>query len=212
MPALDLRLSDLSQQERYKVLASVVIPRPIALVTALLENGRVNAAPHSFFNAFSDDPPIIALGVALRPDRTAKDTARLALRNREFVVNLVDEAFATRMSDAAIDFPPDVSEVDALGLETLASTDIKTPRLKDAPFSLECKHNVTLHFSAERAFIISEVVRVHARDGLMDPKTLRIDLQSYKPVGRLFGDLYAHQLDTYELKRPPYAEWLKLKG
>lgn len=209
MPAIDLRLSELSQQERYKVLSSIVIPRPIALVTALMENGQVNAAPHSFFNAFSDDPPIIALGVALRPDKTLKDTARLALHNREFVVNLVDEAYATRMSDAAIDFPPDVSEVEALGLETLPSTDIKTPRLKDAPFSYECKHMVTLHFSAERAFIVGEVLRVHARDGLMDPKTLRIDLEAYRPVGRLFGDLYAHQLDTFELKRPPYADWLK---
>ena len=212
MPALDLRLSDLDQQQRYKVLSSVVIPRPIALVTALMEDGRVNAAPHSFFNAFSDDPPIIALGVALRPNKTPKDTARLSLLNREFVVNLVDEPYAKRMSDAAIDFPPDVSEVDALGLETLPSTDIKTPRLKDAPFSYECKHLVTLHFSAERAFIIGEVLRVHARDGLMDPKTLRINLEAYKPVGRLFGDLYAHQLDTYELKRPPYAEWLKSQG
>ena len=212
MPALDLRLSELSQQERYKVLASVVIPRPIALVTALMEDGRVNAAPHSFFNAFSDDPPIIALGVALRPNKTAKDTARLSLLNREFVVNLVDEPFARSMSDAAIDFPPEVSEVEALGLETVPSTDIKTPRLKAAPFAFECKHLVTMHFSAERAFIVGEVVRMHARDGLMDAKTLRIDLAAYKPVGRLFGDLYAHQLDTYELKRPPYAEWLKENG
>lgn len=212
MPALDLCLADLEPRERYKALSAVVIPRPIAFVTVLMEDGRLNAAPHSFFNVFSEDPPLIALGVALRPDKTQKDTTRLIQRNGEFVVNLVDAPLAKAMNDAAIEFPPDISEVEALGLETLPSTDIKTPRLKAAPFAYECKHRVTLNFTPERAIMIGEVLRLHARDGLMDPKTLRVDIEAYNPVGRLFGDLYSLQHAVFDLKRESYADWAKRHG
>jgi flavin reductase (DIM6/NTAB) family NADH-FMN oxidoreductase RutF len=46
------------------------VPRPIALVTTCDENGLVNAAPFSFFNVFSEDPPLIALGLQLCVPKT----------------------------------------------------------------------------------------------------------------------------------------------
>ncbi len=208
MPALDIRLTDLEPRERYKALTGVVIPRPIAFVTALMPNGKVNAAPHSFFNVFSEDPPLVVLGIALRPNKTFKDTTQHSLANGEFVINLVDGALAEKMNLAAITFPPEISECEELGLETLPSTEIKTPRLKDAPFAYECRHKVTLNFSPERQLIIGEILRLHARDGLMDPTTLRVDLEKYNPVGRLFGDLYSYQQAVFELKRPTYDEWV----
>lgn len=211
MSDLDIRIADLPPRERYKALTGVVVPRPIAFVTALMEDGRVNAAPHSFFNVFSEDPPLIVLGVALRPNKTKKDTTRLIEANGEFVVNMVDAPLAQAMNDAAIEFPPDISEVEVLGLETLPSVDIKTPRLKAAPFAYECRHRVTLNFSPERALLIGEPVRLHARDGLMDPKTLRVDLERYNPVGRLFGEKYALQTKSFDLRRLTYADWLKEK-
>jgi flavin reductase (DIM6/NTAB) family NADH-FMN oxidoreductase RutF len=207
MPSLDIKLADLAPRERYKALTAVVIPRPIALVTALMEDGRVNAAPHSFFNVFSEEPPLIVLGVALRPDRTKKDTTRLIQRNGEFVVNMVDASLAQRMNDCAIEFPPDVSEVEALGLETLPSVDIRTPRLAAAPFAYECRHKVTLEFTPERALMIGEPIRLHAREGLMDPETKRVDLASYNPVGRLFGELYSLQSAPFALERLSYEAW-----
>jgi flavin reductase (DIM6/NTAB) family NADH-FMN oxidoreductase RutF len=211
MPELDLKISDLDPQLRYKVLASVVVPRPIAFVTALMPDGRVNAAPHSFFNAFSEDPPVIALGLARRADGRLKDTTALAQANGEFVVNMVDEQLAQSMSDAAIEFPSEISEVEELGLETVPSTDIKTPRLKNAPFAYECRTMMAISFTPTRTLILGEVLRIHAREGLMDPKTLRVDLDRYRPVGRLFGDLYSYQRDIFELKRPSYEQWVAEK-
>lgn len=212
MASFDIRLADLPPRDRYKALTGVVIPRPIAFVTALMEDGRVNAAPHSFFNVFSEDPPLVVLGVALRPDRTKKDTTRLIEANGEFVVNMVDRPLAQAMNDAAIEFPPDVSECEALGLETVPSVDIRTPRLKDAPFAYECRHKVTLNFSPERALLIGEPVRLHVREGLMDPKSLRVDLAAYDPVGRLFGERYARQTDAFDLRRLSYADWKREHG
>ena len=81
-------LRELSKQDRYKLLSGIVIPRPIALVTTLDANGAVNAAPFSFFNVFSEDPPLVALGLQHKPDRSPKDTTRNIQREGEFVVNM----------------------------------------------------------------------------------------------------------------------------
>ena len=96
---------ELDPQDRYKLLCGVVVPRPIALVTTLDENGSVNATPFSFFNVFSEDPPLVVLGLQHKADLSPKDTTRNIHRSGQFVVHLVDEALAAAMNDCAIDFP-----------------------------------------------------------------------------------------------------------
>src|SRR5262245_29436157 len=123
MPEIDVRFADIAADRRYKILCSLVIPRPIALVTSISEVGLVNAAPYSFFNVFGDTPPIIALGLHRRPERTLKDTTANIHATREFVVNMVDEALAEAMSITAIDFPPQVGEIAAAKLALVPSTD-----------------------------------------------------------------------------------------
>jgi flavin reductase (DIM6/NTAB) family NADH-FMN oxidoreductase RutF len=92
----DLRLSfaDLEPRQRYKLLCGLVVPRPIALVTTLGREGIVNAALFSFFNVFSENPPLIVLGLQHNDDSSPKDTTRNIQKTGEFVVNLVDEAIA----------------------------------------------------------------------------------------------------------------------
>jgi flavin reductase (DIM6/NTAB) family NADH-FMN oxidoreductase RutF len=67
-------------------------------------------------------------------------------------------------------------------------------------------------FSPTRELLIGEVVRIHAREGLVDPATLRVSMSDYKPVGRMFGDGYSRQNDRFDLKRGSYAEWVAEKG
>ena len=200
-------LSDLSRHDRYKLLCAVVVPRPIALVTTLDVNGAVNAAPFSFFNVFSEEPPLIVLGLQHKPDRTPKDTTRNIQRDGEFVVQMVDEALAKAMNDCAVDFPSGESEVSALGLATLPSVDVKVPRLAAAPFALECKRSVSLAFGPGRELLVGEVLRVHARDGLLDAASMYVDFAAYRPIGRLFGNLYSYQREPFAMDRESHAQW-----
>ena len=103
MAEIDVRFAEIAADRRYKILCSLIIPRPIALVTSISEDGLVNAAPYSFFNVFGDTPPFIALGLHLRPEKTPKDTAANIHATKEFVVNLVDEPLAEAMNITAID-------------------------------------------------------------------------------------------------------------
>jgi len=212
MPDLSLKFADLEPRQRYKLLTGLVVPRPIALVTTLGPDGVVNAAPFSFFNVFSEDPAVIALGVQHRPDGTPKDTARNIQTSGEFVVNLVDEAIAEAMNVTAIDFPPGESETVAADLELAASIQVKPPRLATAPAAFECRRTVGLMFGARRELLIGEVLGVHVRPGIVDPDTLNVDFAALRPVGRLSGNGYARQRDTFELRRITYAEWRARRG
>ena len=134
---MKLTLSDLSPGQRYHVLSSLVVPRPIAWVTTLNEDGQVNAAPFSYFQLMGENPPLVVLGIGKRHDGSAKDSFRNIRRTREFVINIVTEENAELMNLCATDFPPGVSEVGALGLATEPSSVVKPPRLSVAPAQLE---------------------------------------------------------------------------
>ena len=95
-----------------------------------------------------------------------------------------------------------------MGLATLPSIDIAVPRLAAAPFALECRQHVALAFGPGRELLVGEVLRLHAREGLVDKASMHVDLDVYRPVGRLFGNLYAAQRDTFALTRESHAQWL----
>ena len=128
----------MSAQDCYKLVVSSVVPRPIAWVVTQDAAGVVNAAPYSFFNAFSDNPVVVGFGAGPRPEGALKDTADNIRRTGEFVVNLVPESAIHGMNATAIDFPPGVDELAEAGLSKLPSSKIKPPRIAESPVALEC--------------------------------------------------------------------------
>jgi len=205
-----ISLADLPGDRVYKILCSLVIPRPIALVSSIGPGGVVNAAPYSFFNVFSEAPPLIVLGLQHKADQSPKDTTRNIAAQGEFVVNMVDEALAEAMNLCATDFPVDISEVASAGLTTAPSTTIRTPRIAEAPAALECVREVSLAFGPQRELLIGRVTHVHVREDVMDDR-FNVDITRYQPVGRLFGNSYSRQRDIFSLDRLDYAAWAAAK-
>ncbi|MDP3546940.1 MAG: flavin reductase family protein [Phreatobacter sp.] len=201
-----ISLADLPDDRVYKILCSLVIPRPIALVSSLGPGGAVNAAPFSFFNVFSEAPPLIVLGLQHKAGHGPKDTTRNIAAHGEFVVNMVDEALADAMNLCATDFPAEISEVASAGLTTAPSTSIRTPRIAEAPAALECVRELSLAFGPQRELLIGKVTHVHVREDVMD-EGFNVDIARYQPVGRLFGNSYSRQRDVFSLDRLDYAAW-----
>src|SRR5215813_11639035 len=137
----------------YPILASLVTPRPIAFVTTTSPDGKINAAPFSFFNLLGADPPILAVAPGDRDDGTPKDTVRNIRLTHEFVVNLVSEEIAEAMNKCAASLPYGENELVHAGLTTRASSVVKPPRIAEAPASLECKEWGTLHIGDNRLVI-----------------------------------------------------------
>lgn len=209
---MQLNLSELSPGQRYHFLSSLVVPRPIAWVTTLNEDGSVNAAPFSYFNLMGENPPLVVLGIGRRPGAVAKDTVRNLHRTREFVINIVTEENAEKMNLSGTDFPPGMSEIEALGLATEPSAFVKPPRLAIAPAHFEGRELQTLLIGGNQV-IMGELLVGHIRDEFIDAKTLRVHTEKMGIVGRLAGGggAYTRTRDTFDLKRLTYDEWLAKK-
>ncbi len=197
----------LSARDRYKLIIGTVVPRPIALVTTRGPDGRVNAAPFSFFNSLSADPPILAIGVENHADMSFKDTARNIRMTEEVTVNIVDDALVEAMNTCAVDFPPEVDELAMAGLTALPGTHVGCPRIAEAPAAFECRRHLTLELGRSREIVLGEVKGLFLRDGLVDPVTKQVDQRGLDAVGRMGGHGYARTRDLFDLRTPSLAEW-----
>jgi len=196
---MDFSVGDLATAERYKLLTGLVFPRPIALVSTWSANGVANCAPYSYFNAMCEDPMLVVLSFAERSDGKPKHSLANLLRTGEFVVNLVDEQIANGMHISSAEVPEEVSEFEQAGFTPAACAVVRHPRILEAPISFECRVFQRIEVGVLRTLILGEVIHVHARDGLVDPKTKRVSEQRYRPIGRLYGSRYCTTRQRFDL-------------
>jgi flavin reductase (DIM6/NTAB) family NADH-FMN oxidoreductase RutF len=197
---MDLKLSELPARERYKLLIGLVIPRPIAWISTRSANGIANCAPFSFFNVFSEEPPLCVIGINPRDsDGAMKHSLKNIRRTGEFVVNLVDEACANAMHVSSEEIPESESEFRKAGLTEAPAALVQHPRIAEAAACLECKLYKLLEISATRELVLGEILLVHARDGIIDPKSKRISEELYRPIGRLFAARYCTTRQRFNL-------------
>lgn len=201
---MEIDFAGLAPRERYKLVVGCLIPRPIALVSTIGLDGRANAAPFSFFNAVSDDPPALAIGINSGIPGHVKDTARNIRASGEFVVNLVDEPLAARMNVCGVDMPVDVSEFEVAGLTPAPGVKVRAPRVLESPISFECRRIVNVEIGVGRNVVIGEVVYLHIRDDLIDIERLHVHGERSGLIGRMHGvGWYARTTDLFELAREP---------
>jgi len=194
-----LDLAGENQNISYKVLTALITPRPIAWVSTLNEDGSVNLAPFSFFNVFGSHPPLVILGIGDKEPGIPKDTLRNAQRTGEFVVNLVDEGLATRMARSSAPLPYGQSELDAVGLHATPCATIATPRVAEAPVSLECRvHEIQI--IGHNRILIGLGSILHARDGILDPGNHHLVPGAFKVIGRMQSpDGYVRTSERFSL-------------
>lgn len=198
---IEVDFESITAYQRYKLMASLIVPRPIALVTTLGPTGVVNAAPFSMFNMVGEDPPIVMLSINRVKDGRLKDTAANILRSGEFVVHMSDEPMAQKMHDCGEAFPADVSELSAVGLTPVPSLSVAPPRILEAPVAFECVLHEKLETESRYVFI-GRIVRLAARTGLIDTKAWRVNLREYHPVARFGASFYTRTNDRFSLSDP----------
>jgi flavin reductase (DIM6/NTAB) family NADH-FMN oxidoreductase RutF len=190
----------ISARDRYKLMIGTVVPRPIALVTTIDPAGRVNAAPFSFFNCLSADPPILALGIENHPDMSYKDTALNIRLTEVFTVNIVSHAIAEAMHMCAAPFGPGENELKAAGLTAMPGKRVASPWIKEAPAAFECRRHVTLELGKSRQIILGEIVFAHYHGDVVDRNRLHVDPAKLDAIARLGGDTCATIRDRFEMR------------
>ncbi|MBI4301091.1 MAG: flavin reductase family protein [Chloroflexi bacterium] len=199
---MSINMTSLSPLEGYQLLTSIIVPRPIAFVSTMAEDGVLNLAPFSFFTAICGRPPTICFSV-IRRRGEKKDTARNIAATQEFVVNVVSEGFAQWMNQTAAEYLPQVDEFAVAGFTPVASSLVRPPRVGEALISMECRlleirEYGEMPYAAD--FVIGEVVQFHLSDDIY--RDGAVDFSALKAVGRMGRDLYCRTGDLFEMKRP----------
>lgn len=191
-------------RENYKFLSGSIIPRPVAFVTTQSSEGILNAAPFSYFNIITDEPPMISVSVQ-RLNGAMKDTSRNAVETGEFVVHISDESYIDQINNTAKPLPSNESEVEDSGLTPVNSIKVSVQGVKEANIRLECVLERALELGGTDGnpscdLLIGRVVYYHIREDLY--KKGRINAAGLKPVSRLAGSAYAKLGETFEIIRP----------
>ncbi|MBM7564125.1 flavin reductase family protein [Paenibacillus sacheonensis] len=197
--------SSRSERDNYKFMTGSIIPRPIAWVTTMSPAGIVNAAPFSYFNIVTSNPPMISVSVQ-RKNGAMKDTARNAEALGEFVVQIADEHNVESVNRTAANLGPEESEADTFGLALAQSEVVRVPGLADAAVRMECsvERILTLGGTADTPacdLLIGRIVRFHIDERIYDERG-HVDAEGLRPVSRLAGNNYAKLGGTFELDRP----------
>ena len=193
--------TDRDPREVYRLLTSVVVPRPIGWTSTIGADGSLNLAPFSFFNAVSNMPLTVMISVGQRTGNP-KDTLRNARETGEFVINIVSAELAEAMNRTSGEWAYEVNEFERAGVTPAASIDVRPPRVAEAPIALECKvTQIVPVIDTTYTLILGRVLRFHIRSDLLRPNGL-VDALRLEPVARLSGDEYATIGRVFEMKRP----------
>jgi flavin reductase (DIM6/NTAB) family NADH-FMN oxidoreductase RutF len=197
----------LDPRETYKLMTGFIVPRPIAWISTQAPDGTLNLAPFSFFNGVGANPPAVSVSILHNPagDRR-KDTWRNIEATGEFVVNVVDEDLARAMNETSTEFPPEVDEFEAAGLEPVESVAVKPPRVAAAPVSLECTLLDSLKVGegvGGATLVVGKIELVHVRNGIANERN-HVDIKELRPVSRLAGAEYGYVRETFSMNRNHY--------
>ena len=182
---------------------ALVVPRPIGWITAMSADGEINLSPYSFFNAFSDRPPIVGFSSEGR-----KDAMTFVEETGEFVCNLATFDLRSQMNATSAPLPRGESEIIHSGLTQVASRLVRPPRVAEAPAALECKWLQTVPLrplgggEGRYFLVLGQVVGVHIDerfvvDGLVDTAAMR-------PIARAgYRDYFVATPETkFSITRP----------
>lgn len=204
---MTIRPEDYGPREIHKLIIGCVVPRPIAWISTVDPEGATNVAPFSFFNGVASNPPTVSVSFSYNPNRGdhRKDTLRNILSTGEFVINTVGEPYEEQMHSSSGDYPLGRSEIDALGLTTVASRLVAPPRLGESGVAFECRLDRTIPIGSgpgSATLVLGRVLGIEVADGLVDDQ-LHMDVGALKPIGRLAGNGYCYVRELFDLGPRP---------
>lgn len=192
--------------DTYKLMAGLIVPRPVALVSTVDRDGVFNLAPFSFFNGVGSNPPTVLFCPTHRAGGdNRKDTLRNVEQTGEFVINIVSSALAEAANLAAVEVGPEIDEFELSGLTAIPSEVVRPPRVAESPAHIECKLMQIVHTRKDPApgggvVVLGEIVRLHVDAEIEE--NFRIDPAKLDAVGRMAGNTWVHTRDRFDLIRP----------
>jgi len=197
---ISLETKDLSLKELNRLMIGSILPRPIAFVSTLSEDGVLNLAPFSYFNVVSSEPPLLSISILHRPDEPKyKDTIRNVRNNNEFVVHIVSEDILHDVNETSVEIPSNRSELLYTKLSIMESKIVKVPQIKESKVRMECVVEKIVELPSSD-LLIGRVVNFNVDKSVYDNG--RINLEALNPISRLSGSSYGKVGNIINMERP----------
>ncbi|WP_457639713.1 flavin reductase family protein [Persephonella sp.] len=199
---MEIDVKSLDPKQVYKLMTSVIVPRPIAWISTVSRDGVYNIAPFSYFAGISSEPPLLIVSVGRKSPEEKKDTWKNIEETGEFVVNMVTKELMEKMNITSLPFDADVDEFQEAELTPVPSTAVKPPRIKESPVNIECRRYEIIQIG-KMGLILGEILKVHVKDDILNEKGY-VDTKKLEIIGRLGGANYClvSAENTFEMKRP----------
>jgi flavin reductase (DIM6/NTAB) family NADH-FMN oxidoreductase RutF len=209
---LNLNPAECQPRQVYKLMTGIIVPRPIALVATVSQEGVANLAPFSFYSGVGANPPTVLFCPALRSTEPAesgdqidlrKDTLRNVEDTGEFVINVVSEEMAAAVNLSSTDVPPEVDEFPLSGLTPLPSQAVRPFRVAESPAQMECnllQVIYTGHEPRSGVIVLGRIVRFHIREDLVED--FSVDQDGLNALGRMAGHDWVRTRDRFEMNLP----------
>ncbi len=197
--------AELGAKERYHLLTSLVVPRPIGWISTRGPDGVPNLAPFSYFGAVSVRPMLLAVSIGHRRNGLKDSLANIRHRGA-FCVNVVSEELLEAMNESSASVPADVDEFELASLTAVDSDVVDAPFVGECRAVLECtvQQEVDLG-SAPNTLIIGEVVGIRLDPALgVEGGTMIVRPEELRPVGRLGGAGYSIVDQVQRILRPDH--------
>ena len=186
---------------KYNPFKACLVPRPVAWISSVNNQGIVNIAPYSYFNAVADIPPTIMFSSSNKSDGFDKDSVRNIEGTGEFVVNIASYCLRDKLNQSSSPLDHGISEAEVFAIETVSSIMVKPPRIKQAAISFECKHLKTIALEdAKTKIILGSVVGIYIDDEIITDG--KVDIIKLRPLARLGYNEYTFIEKTFTMDRP----------
>lgn len=199
---MDININELSKSQIYKLMTSIIVPRPIAWISTVSKNGVYNLAPFSYFAGVSSDPPLLMVSIGSKEDGIKKDTWQNIEDTGHFVVNTVTKELLDKMNISALPYEKDINEFEKAGLTPVPSDIVKAPIVAESPINVECEKFQIIEIGS-MGIIFGKILKIHVKDEILNEKGY-VDTKKLEIVGRLGGANYCSitKENTFELRRP----------
>ncbi len=176
-------LDDNKINDKYKLMAQTIIPRPIAWVVTE-DNGVINIAPFSYFIGLSSDPASVLISVGHKADGTPKDTLANIRKNKKCTICMVDEDSLEKMHFSSKEIDKDLSEADMFNIQTESVFEEFPNMIKDVPVAYFCEFNQEIDLGGGSTIpLVLNVKQIYVKDeNITDKEKMTIE---FNPVARI---------------------------
>ncbi|WP_193308813.1 flavin reductase family protein [Halorubrum halophilum] len=189
---------DEAVDDMYRLLTSIIVPRPIGWVSTRSAAGVDNLAPYSFYMGIIEaEPPVLMFSAEDRAEGIQKDSTQNVLETEAFGLNLVTTDLVEQMDRTSQGVDGDTDEFDLVGLERREADTVDVPLVAAAKATMECTLHDTISIG-DHTVVFGRIERIHVDDALLTDG--KIDIRKVDAVGRLTGSYYA-ELEPFQVER-----------